>query len=352
MTGVPPASPPLRAPSLVRVVRVLLESHAAFAEHNAGPGHPERPERLDAVVEGIESLDLGDDLVRAEARRATCEELIAVHEPGFVDALEEFCTGGGGRIDPDTRADGRSWEAAVRAVGAGLDAVERLERGEADAAFCAVRPPGHHAGPAKAMGFCLLNSVAVCAAVLAGRGERVVVVDWDAHHGNGTQDAFFADSRVLYVSMHQWPLFPGSGRLEEVGTGDGEGTTINLPFPPDATGDVYLTAFDQVIDGAAEAFGAGWVLVSAGFDAHRDCPITSLGLSAGDYADLARRSAALAPRPGRCVAFLEGGYDLDALTGASAACVGALAGVERRAEPATSGGPGIDVVEAAGVRSS
>ena len=328
-------------------MRVLLETHPAFAEHNAGLGHPERPERLDAVLEGIDSLELGDDLVRAEPRPATRDELITVHEAGFVDALEEFCTTGGGRIDPDTRADGRSWEAAVLAVGAGLDAVERLERGEADAAFCAVRPPGHHAAPAKAMGFCLLNSVAVCAAALADRGERVVVVDWDAHHGNGTQDAFFADPRVLYVSMHQWPLYPGSGRLEDVGTSDAGGTTINFPFPPDATGDVYLAAFDQVVDAAAEEFGAGWALVSAGFDAHRDCPITTLGLSAGDYADLARRSAALAPEAGRCVAFLEGGYDLDALTGASAACVGALAGVDRRPEPPTSGGPGMDVVEAA-----
>ncbi|HEX2023883.1 MAG TPA: histone deacetylase [Acidimicrobiales bacterium] len=327
-------------------MRVLLETHPAFADHDAGPGHPERPERLDAVLEGVDRLDLGDDLVRVEPRPATRDELVTVHGAGFVDALHEFCVGGGGRIDPDTRADGRSWQAAVLAAGSALDAVERLEKGEADAAFCAARPPGHHAGPAKAMGFCLLNGIAVCASVLADRGEKVLIADWDAHHGNGTQDVFYSDPRVLYVSMHQSPLFPGSGRLEEIGEGDGEGTTVNFPVPPGATGDVYLAAFDRVVDAVATDFDPAWVLVSAGFDAHRSCPITSLGLSAGDYADLMRRSAALAP-PGRCVAILEGGYDLDALRGGAEAAVGALVGLDRRPEPPTSGGPGMDVVEAA-----
>jgi acetoin utilization deacetylase AcuC-like enzyme len=327
-------------------VRVLLETHPACAGHDAGPGHPERPERLDAVVAGIEALDLDDDLVRVQPRPATNEELAGVHERGFVDALERFCADGGGRIDADTRAVRASWEAATVAAGAGLDAVARLDAGEADAAFCAVRPPGHHAGPRRAMGFCMLNNLAVSAAVLAGRGERVAVVDWDAHHGNGTQDAFWSDPRVLYVSMHQWPLFPGTGRLEETGEGEGEGSTLNLPFPPSTTGDVYLAAFDEVVDPVAAAFEPTWVLVSAGFDAHRACPITDLGLSAGDYADLARRSAALAP-PGRRVVFLEGGYDLDAISASAGACVAALAGVDHRPELPTAGGPGREVVDAA-----
>jgi acetoin utilization deacetylase AcuC-like enzyme len=327
-------------------MRVLLESSPAFARHVAGIGHPEAPERLDAVAAGIDTLDLGDDLVRASPRPATRDELVTVHEPGFVDALEAFCARGGGRIDSDTRGDAASWEAAVLAAGSGLDAVSRLEAGEADAAFCAVRPPGHHATPNRAMGFCLLNSLAICAAVLADRGERVVVVDWDAHHGNGTQDAFWTDPRVLYVSMHQWPLYPGTGRLEEIGEGEGEGRTVNLPFPSGATGDVYGAAFDEVVEPVAADFDPTWVLVSAGFDAHRACPITSLGLSAGDYADLTGRAAALAPA-GRRIAFLEGGYDLEALAGSAAACVGALAGVDHRPEPATSGGWGAEVVEAA-----
>ena len=327
-------------------MRVLLETSPVFARHVAGIGHPEARERLDAVARGIDALDLGDDLVRVEPRPATRDELVTVHEPGFVDALEAFCAEGGGRIDSDTRGDEASWEAAVLAAGAGLDAAARLEAGEADAAFCAVRPPGHHATPSRAMGFCLLNSLAVCAAVLAGRGERVVVVDWDAHHGNGTQDAFWTDGRVLYVSMHQWPLYPGTGRLEEVGEGEGEGRTVNLPFPPGATGDVYAAAFDEVVGPVAADFDPTWVLVSAGFDAHRACPITDLGLSAGDYADLTSRSAALAPA-GRRIAFLEGGYDLDAVAASARACVGALAGADHRPEAPTSDGPGRDVVEAA-----
>ncbi len=327
-------------------VRVLLESSPVFARHVAGIGHPEAPERLGAIATGIGALDLGDDLVRVEPRPATRDELVTVHEPGFVDALERFCRGGGGRIDSDTRADADSWEAAVLAAGAGLDAVARLEAGEADAAFCAVRPPGHHATPTTAMGFCLLNSLAICAAVLADRGERVAIVDWDAHHGNGTQDVFWTDERALYVSLHQWPLYPGTGRLEEVGEGDGAGTTVNLPLPPGTTGDVYQAAFDEVIEPVAADFSPTWVLVSAGFDGHRNCPITSLGLSAGDFADLTRRSAALAPK-GRRIAFLEGGYGLSALEGAAGACVGALAGVEHRPEEPSSGGPGADVVEAA-----
>jgi len=330
-------------------VRVLCESHPAFAAHDSGAGHPEGADRLAAALAGIESLGLGDDLVHVEPRSATTEEVAAVHDPGFVQALERFCADGGGQIDGDTRAGKESWPAALLAVGAGLDAVDRLRDGQADAAFCVVRPPGHHATPDRAMGFCLLNNLAVCAATLAADGERVVVVDWDAHHGNGTQDAFWTDPRVLYVSMHQWPLYPGTGRLTETGDGPGAGLTLNLPLPPGATGDVYGAAFDDVVVPAAAAFDPTWVLVSAGFDAHRACPLTSLGLSSGDYADLGRRSAALGPA-GRCVAFLEGGYDLGALSDSVAACVGAFAGVDHRPEPATTGGPGRHVVEEAARR--
>ncbi len=327
-------------------MRVLCESHPAFAAHDAGPGHPEHPDRLGAALAGIESLGLGDDLVRVEPGAATIDEIAVVHDRAFGEALERFCADGGGQIDGDTRAGSDSWRAALLAVGAGLDAVRRLREGQAEAAFCVVRPPGHHATPSRAMGFCLLNNLAVCAATLAAEGERVVIVDWDAHHGNGTQDAFWTDPRVLYVSMHQSPLYPGTGRLTETGEGQGRGLTVNLPLPPGATGDVYGAAFDEVVAPAAAAFDPTWVLVSAGFDAHRACPLTGLGLSAGDYADLGRWSAALGPR-GRCVAFLEGGYDLVALKDSVAACVGALAGVDHRPEPATTGGPGADVVTAA-----
>jgi acetoin utilization deacetylase AcuC-like enzyme len=259
--------------------------------------------------------------------------------------LEAFCAAGGGRIDADTSAGASSWDAALLAAGAGLDAVERLERGDGSAAFCVVRPPGHHATPGRAMGFCLLNNVAVTAAALADRGERVLVYDWDAHHGNGTQDAFYDDRRVLYVSAHQWPLYPGTGALDETGEGPGKGYTINLPLPPGTTGDVYLAAFDEVVAPAVERFDPTWVIVSAGFDAHRADPLTGLNLTAGDFADLTERLLGVAPA-GRVVAFLEGGYDLQALALSAGAFVATLAGLPFRPESPTSGGPGRAVVDA------
>jgi acetoin utilization deacetylase AcuC-like enzyme len=327
-------------------VTILLETHAGYLNHDTGPGHPERPARLEAVLQGIDDAGVAESIVAVSPRPATQAEIEGAHAPDFVRALRRFCLTGGGHLDPDTSAGPDSWDAALLAAGAGLDAVERLERGEADAAFCAVRPPGHHATPSRAMGFCLLNNVAVTAAALAARGERVAIVDFDAHHGNGTQDCFYADPRVLYVSMHEFPLYPGTGRLEETGTGDGKGSTVNFPFPAGTTGDAYLAAIDELVIPVTEAFAPTWLLVSAGFDAHRADPLTGLGLAAGDYADLTRRLLPLVAR-GRVVAFLEGGYDLEALALSAGACVAALAGGDYRPEPATGGGAGRAIVDAA-----
>ncbi|HMC05359.1 MAG TPA: histone deacetylase [Actinomycetota bacterium] len=326
-------------------MRVLVETHPQYQAHDTGPGHPERPARLDAVLAGLEASGAGDALVWAEPRPATPEELGRVHPADHLDVLQRFCAAGGGRLDADTSAVPESWEAALLAAGAGPDAIERIDSGEAEAAFCAVRPPGHHATPTRAMGFCLLNNVAVAAAALAERGERVFVFDWDAHHGNGTQDTFYSDGRVLYVSAHQWPLYPGTGSLDDTGSGAGQGLTLNLPFPAGATGDVYLAAFDEVIAPAVERFAPTWAIVSAGFDAHRADPLTGLGLSAGDYADLTDRLLGLLPGV-RVLGFLEGGYDLQALALSAGAFIGTLAGVPFRPEPATSGGPGRPVVDA------
>ena len=313
---------------------VLLGRHEEFAAHATGRWHPERAERLAAVLSGVADSPAAEVIVAFEPRRATRQELEIVHDPSYVERIEEHCLSGGGHLDEDTVAAPASFEAALRAAGAGLDAVERLRRGEADSAFLAVRPPGHHALGARAMGFCLFNNVAVTAGLIAAQGERVMVLDWDAHHGNGTQDIFYEQADVLYVSLHQFPFYPGTGSLSETGSGPGRGATVNLPFPAGTSGDTYRLAFDELVVPLAEEFAPSWLLISAGFDAHRADPLTDLGLSAGDFADLTLRVMRLVPH-GRLVAFLEGGYDLRSLAACVGACVAALGGVDYRPEPAS-----------------
>jgi acetoin utilization deacetylase AcuC-like enzyme len=324
-------------------VPVLYFTDPRFADHDTGPGHPERPSRLAAVEDGLVAAGLGEALVRVAPRPATRDEIERVHHPRLLDHMSEVAAAGGGRLDPDTVASAGSYDAAVLAAGAGLDAVERLDRGEGEAAFCAVRPPGHHATPTRAMGFCLVNNVAVTAANLAERGERVLIVDYDAHHGNGTQDAFYDDERVAYVSLHQYPFYPGTGALSEAGQDEGLGSTINVPMPAGARGDAYRAAIDEVIEPFAARFHPTWLLLSAGFDAHRRDPLTDLGLTAADYADLTERLVRLVP-PGRRILFLEGGYDLEGLARSAGAAIAALAGEEYRPEPVSEGDHGRHVV--------
>lgn len=325
---------------------VLLATHPRFLDHETGGHHPERPARLRAVEAGIAAAGLDGAIEPLTVRPAGRVDLERVHPAALLDALSSFCANGGGEIDPDTVAGSASYEVAELAAGAGLAAIERLDQGGADAAFLAVRPPGHHATARRSMGFCLINNVAVAAAALAERGERVLIVDWDAHHGNGTQDVFYADPRVAYLSLHQFPLYPGTGRLAETGTGAGAGFTVNVPLPPGTPGDTYRVAFDEVIAPFATRFDPTWVLISAGFDAHRADPLTDLRLTAGDFADLTERVMGLAPA-GRRLVFLEGGYNLDALASSAGACVAALAGVRYRPEEPSTGDRGVDAVHAA-----
>jgi acetoin utilization deacetylase AcuC-like enzyme len=297
------------------------------------------------------ALELGSDLEIVAPQPATMEALSRVHDPAYLRRLEAFCRAGGGNLDPDTFARPDSWEAALLSAGAGLQAVDVLRRRNDGAAFVAARPPGHHALADRAMGFCLLNNVAVTAAALVAQGERVLIVDWDVHHGNGTQALFWDDPSVLYVSTHQSPFYPGTGAADEVGGDEARGLTVNVPLPAGATGDVVRRALDEVAAPVIDAFGPTWVLISAGFDAHRADPLADLALSSGDFADLARKVSGYAPRPGRVVVHLEGGYDLGALRHSVAATLGALTDMPERAghEHATAGGPGEELVDRAAV---
>jgi acetoin utilization deacetylase AcuC-like enzyme len=342
----PPAGGCRRGPGSLAGVTVLVAAHPEFLRHDTGPGHPERAARLGAVDEGLRGSAAADAIVRWEPSRAPRDAIERVHPGRYVDRLEELTSAGGGPIDADTTTSAASLDAARRAAGAGLEAIARLDAGGGSAAFCAVRPPGHHATPARPMGFCLLNSAAITATALADRGERVLVVDVDAHHGNGTQDVFYGDPRVVYVSFHEWPLYPGTGALDEVGEGAGVGATVNVPLPAGATGDVVRDGIDRVVVPLAERWQPTWLVLSTGFDAHRRDPLTRMGLSSGDYGDITAALLALVPE-GRRVAFLEGGYDLDAVRASSAATLSAMAGVAEHPEAPTSGGPGRRSVDAA-----
>jgi acetoin utilization deacetylase AcuC-like enzyme len=308
------------------------------------PGHPERPERLIAAMAAVEDLHLGSDLVVAPSYAATRAELVRVHNGNYLDELGAFCYSGGGDIDQDTYATMDSWAIAKLAAGAGLKVIEELQRRNDGVGFVATRPPGHHALADRAMGFCLLNNVAVASAALLSQGERVLIIDWDVHHGNGTQQIFWDEPNVLYVSTHQWPLFPGSGSAIEVGGRHATDRTVNIPLPPGATGDVVRRAIDTIAGPVVDAFNPTWVLVSAGFDAHRDDPMADLRLTSGDFALMARTVTDYAPRPGRVVMFLEGGYNLGALRSSIHATLSAALGQPGETEAPSNGGPGTEHV--------
>ncbi len=322
------------------IVNELTENAA-----HEDPGHPERPERVGAVAAGISSLHLAGDVVSVAPHRATRADLVRVHDGTYLDQLGAYCYAGGGDLDEDTYATYDSWAIAQFAAGAGLAVVDELTRRRDGVGFVAVRPPGHHALRDRAMGFCLLNNIAVSAAALADRGERVLIVDWDVHHGNGTQSMFWNDPRVLYVSTHQWPLFPGTGVAQEVGGLDAVDRTINIPVPSGSTGDTLLRALDEVAAPVIDEFDPTWVLVSAGYDAHRADPMGDLLLTSGDFAMLARRVREMVPAPGRLALFLEGGYNLEALRTSVAATLGALLDASFDAAPPSSGGAGGDVAD-------
>ncbi len=302
----------------------LLFSHPACAEHDTGPGHPERPSRLAAVLEALAEPEFGG-LVRRDAPRADREMIERIHPAWFVDrVLAAIPETGLGHIDGDTQVSPGSEEAAFRAAGAVVAAVDAVMAGEGDNAFCAVRPPGHHAEPDRAMGFCLFNNVAVGAAhAREAHGlARAAVVDFDVHHGNGTEAAFDRDGSYFYASTHQMPLYPGTGHSTDRGVGN----IVNAPLPPRAGSDQFRQAMTDTVLPALDSFRPEFVFISAGFDAHHADPLALLELHDDDYewATAEILSVARSHAGGRVVSSLEGGYDLAALAKCSAAHVRAL----------------------------
>ena len=327
-------------------VPLIVLTGAEHDEHEMPNWHPEHRGRLDAALDGIHEGGLDDATEWRFPELAAVADLEMVHASSYVSAIEQFCAAGGGNLDPDTIASAGSWNTARRTAGAVLGGIDALRAGECDVAFAAGRPPGHHAVRDRAMGFCLFNHAAVGAARISAQGEKVAIVDWDVHHGNGTQDIFYDDPNVLYVSTHESPLYPGTGLLRETGDGAGVGTNMNLPFPAGTAGDTYRAAFDEVVVPRIEQFAPDWLIISAGYDGHRSDPLAGIGLTSADYADFARRLQPLVAAR-RVLVVLEGGYDLSALTHSVGATLSALVGGTYRPEPASTGEIGLPTVVAA-----
>ncbi|MDD4933813.1 MAG: histone deacetylase [Methylacidiphilaceae bacterium] len=295
----------------------ILVTHSDFALHPTPRGHPESPERITATLPRLRS-SLPETIRWVDPRMGTSDLLRSVHTEAHIRRVEDASRNGLVLLDEgDTYAGPRSFGTALLAAGAATTAIDLVASGEATNAFALVRPPGHHARPNAPMGFCLFNTVAVAARYAQRKHgcRRILILDWDLHHGNGTQEIFEEDASVLFISLHEHPLYPGTGRASERGKGEGEGFTLNLPMKPGSGDAEYRIAFEEKVLPAADAFRPDFVLVSAGFDAHRDDPLGNLMLSEEGFAEMTRRVRGVAERHcrGRLVSVLEGGYDIDAL---------------------------------------
>ena len=300
-----------------------------FKRHVTGEGHPERPERYDAVTMGLEREGLVRDSTRIDARPAHEDEIALVHSREYLGVVKRDIARGARDLSTgDTTLSDKSLEVALRAAGGVLNAVDAVFSGRVENAFCAVRPPGHHATPVRGMGFCIFNNIALAARYAQRKhgAQRVLIVDWDVHHGNGTQDAFYADGSVLFFSTHQSPWYPGTGAADETGEGKGKGLILNAPLPAGSGRSEVLDVFQKRLIPAADAFKPDLVLVSAGFDSRGGDPLGRFTLTDEDFADLTRTVMDIAEKHSgrRLVSVLEGGYSLAGLGAAVAAHVRTL----------------------------
>jgi acetoin utilization deacetylase AcuC-like enzyme len=296
--------------------KTMLVVDRRYMDHFAGKFHPERPARIAAMIEMAESLKRSA-LKHSAPRAASSEELSLCHSEEYVASVERTAHSERTDFDPDTHASAETWTTATLAAGGVLTAVEAVLGGEAENAFAIVRPPGHHALPQRAMGFCFFNNVAIAASSLikVHGMRRVLILDWDVHHGNGTQNIFYESPAVLYMSTHQYPFYPGTGWLDQIGSGSGAGFTVNAPVPAGFGDNEYLRIFDQLLLPVAQQFKPEFVLISAGFDAHYRDPLGGMRITQAGFLAMARRLMHLADEfcEGKLVAALEGGYDLRAL---------------------------------------
>jgi acetoin utilization deacetylase AcuC-like enzyme len=298
-----------------------------FVQHRAPSGHPERPARAEAVRDALGAAGIAERGSHVATRPATDEELVRVHDAAYLDALTKEIPGKSGWLDADTYFSPRTWEAARAAAGSTAQLALDVLDGRCGRGIAVVRPPGHHATPDRAMGFCLLNNAAVAAAALrAGGAARVAILDWDVHHGNGTQDIFWNDPSVLYLSVHQYPFYPGSGAPTEIGGESARGATVNVGLPGGCGDAEYAAVFDHVFLPKLSAFRPDVLLISAGFDAFQHDPLAGMRVTHAGFAAMARRLRVAADRwsSGRVVAVLEGGYDLDGLGGGMAQVLSAF----------------------------
>ncbi len=319
-------------------MEVLVATHGSSLKHDTGERHPERPERVEAVHRGV--VGSGLEVIEIQAPQIQPSELEMAHDPSYIEMIEAYCSLGGGALDMDTIASEETWEAALTAAGAVRVLTEELRERSDSTGFAITRPPGHHAFRDRATGFCIFNNVAVTAALLRSKGERVAILDWDVHHGNGTQSILGDDPGTLYVSIHQDHFYPFDGQVADIDAGEAKGTNVNIPLPAWTGGDVYRRAWGELVIPVVSQFEPDWVLISSGYDAHVDDRLADMNLVADDYGWMAAQVASVHP-PNRTVLALEGGYDLEALQQSTAATLMGMAGISSDHETATS--PATDV---------